>query len=234
MDNDNGFGPVDGVSTWPEEERAPWMPNGRQIAAATASMMGARVSGALTSQPEMTAQQHIEAALKLVFPPDTWDDSVEETARRVLGYWQENVPTAEPEFKFTTFQAAKSQLVFVGDIEFTSLCAHHLLPFVGRVHVGYMPGSIQVGLSKIPRLIQWWARRPQVQEQLTAQILGDLKARLQTKDVIVVIEAQHTCVSARGARNHNGVMRTSLPSGLFLSSPPARQEFLALMQRTGV
>lgn len=184
-----------------------------------------------------TAQEHLQAALELVFPDSAWDDSVAETARRVLKYWEEFVPPADTgqlPFTFTTFEAAPSQLVLVGDIEFTSICAHHLLPFSGKVHIGYMPGDIQAGLSKLPRLVQFWARRPQVQEQLTAQILHDLKVRLSTKDVIVVIEARHSCVSARGVRLHNGIMRTSLPSGLFLSSPPAREEFFALLARSGV
>lgn len=180
------------------------------------------------------AREHIEAALRLVFPDSVWDDSAAETARRVLGYWTEFVPEAEPTFKFTTFQAAKSQMILVGDIEFASLCAHHLLPFTGKIHIGYIANDVQVGLSKIPRLVNYWARRPQVQEQLTAQLLHDLRERLGTKDVIVVCEARHTCVSARGTRLHNGVMRTSLPSGLFMSSPPARAEFLSLLAREGV
>lgn len=180
------------------------------------------------------AQEHLTAALRLMFPENTWDDSVEQTARRVLGYWQEHVPTPDIDFTFTTFHKQAKQLIFVGDIEFTSICAHHLLPFTGKAHIGYIPHKVQVGLSKIPRLVEFWARRPQVQENLTAQILNDLKARLDTSDVIVVIEARHTCVSSRGVRNHNGLMRTSLPSGVFFSSPPARDEFFRLLSRTGV
>lgn len=182
----------------------------------------------------LTAQEHIAEALRLIFPPSVWDDNVSETARRVLSYWQEFVPQEEIQFNFTTFEAAPSQIILIGDITFTSICAHHLLPFQGKVHVGYKAHDVQAGLSKIPRLVEFWARRPQVQEQLTAQLMKDLKVRLQTKDVMVVCEAQHSCVSARGARLHNGVMRTSLASGLFLSSPPARQEFFDLLARNGV
>lgn len=183
---------------------------------------------------EMSAEQHILAALRIIFPEDTWDDSSEETARRVVGFWKEHVPGDDIDFNFKTFPKSAKQLILISDIEFTSVCAHHLLPFVGKVHIGYIPHKVQAGLSKFPRLVEWWARRPQVQEQLTEQILNDLKHRLDTSDVIVVIESRHTCVSSRGVRNHNGVMRTSLPSGVFFSSPPARDEFFRLLAREGV
>lgn len=179
------------------------------------------------------AQDHLTKALQLMFPTEIWDDGVEQTARRVLGYWTEHVPTPEIDFTFTTFPRHAKQLILVAGIEFTSLCAHHLLPFVGVVHVGYIPHKVQAGLSKIPRLVEFWAKRPQVQENLTFQILSDLKKRLDTSDVIVVIESRHTCVSARGVRCHNGSMTTSLPSGVFFSSPPARQEFFDLLGRQG-
>lgn len=223
--------------------QAPWL--GRQPgsmntvgeARRALGMDATRYNGSASATPLNAGEEaraHIQAALELIFPSTVWDDAAAETARRVLGYWQEFVPEAQPSFNFTTFQAAPSQLILVGDIEFASLCAHHLLPFTGKMHIGYLANEIQVGLSKIPRLVQFWAKRPQVQENLTAQILHDLRDRLGTKDVIVVCEARHTCVSARGTRLHNGVMRTSLPSGLFLSSPPARQEFFDLLARNGV
>lgn len=223
--------------------RAPWLPrlpgdmNTLGEARAALEADAARHNGSAAATPlnrSEEARVHIAAALQLVFSTGVWDDSVEETARRVLGYWTEFVPESEPSFKFTTFEAAPSQLILVGDIEFASLCAHHLLPFTGKIHIGYIANKVQVGLSKIPRLVEFWAKRPQVQEGLTAQILHDLRDRLGTKDVIVVCEARHTCVSARGTRLHNGVMRTSLPSGLFLSSPPAREEFFSLLARDGV
>ena len=225
-----------------EEDAPPWLPGPelREALRARRSEIeadAAEHSGAAASTPLNRAEEaraHIAKALQLVFPDSVWDDSVEETARRVFGYWTEFVPEAEPSFKFTTFEAAKSQMILIGDIEFASLCAHHLLPFTGRIHIGYIANDVQVGLSKIPRLVQFWAKRPQVQEQLTAQISHDLRTRLGTKDVIVVCEARHTCVSARGTRLHNGVMRTSLPSGLFMSSPPAREEFFQLLARNGV
>jgi GTP cyclohydrolase I len=178
------------------------------------------------------AREHLTQALRLVFPAETWDDSVEETARRVLGFWTEHAPLREIDFNFTTFPRKAKQMIVVANIEFTSVCAHHLLPFVGKVHVGYLPHKLQAGLSKIPRLVEFWARRPQVQETLTSQILEDLKKRLDTSDVIVVIESRHTCVSARGVRCHNGGMTTSLPSGVFFSASAARDEFYSLLARS--
>ena len=234
---------LDLTDVLPITGNAPWLPPwpggmntvGEARRALEADAARHNGSAALTPlQVSEEARAHIETALRLTFPDSVWDDSAAETARRVLGYWTEFVPEVAPGFKFTTFEAAKSQLILVGDIEFASLCAHHLLPFTGKIHVGYKANDIQVGLSKIPRLVQFWAKRPQVQEQLTAQILHDLCARLHTKDVMVVCEARHTCVSARGTRLHNGRMVTSLPSGLFLSSPPAREEFLSLLARNGV
>lgn len=219
-------------------DSAPWIPplpgNMDTLGNARAALENYAQQHGTAEDKEVAARHHIAAALRLIFPESAWDDDVNETARRVLGYWQEFVPESKPNFNFTTFKAAPGQLILVGDIEFASLCAHHLLPFTGKIHVGYIARKVQVGLSKVPRLVQFWARRPQVQEKLTAEILHDLKERLETKDVIVVCEARHTCVSARGTRLHNGVMRTSLPSGLFLSSPPAREEFFSLLARNGV
>jgi GTP cyclohydrolase I len=187
--------------------------------------------------PEQAVREaigHLTEALCCIFPKDTWDDSVEDTARRVVDFWREYVPKDEIDFNMTVFEADKSQVVLISDIEFTSLCVHHLMPFTGKIHVAYKPRDMQVGLSKIPRLVRFWARRPQVQEKLTAQLVTDIKRRLETTDVMVVVEARHTCVSARGARLHNGVMRTSLPAGVFLSSEMARSEFFALLARNGV
>lgn len=180
------------------------------------------------------ALAHLTQALQHIFPDTTWDDSVNDTARRVLAYWQEYVPKPDIDFNFTTFKAAKSQVILIADIEFTSLCVHHLMPFTGKVHIAYKPRDTVAGLSKIPRLVRYWARRPQVQETLTEQLVTDIKHRLETQDVMVMVEARHTCVSARGARLHNGVMRTSLPAGLFLISDMARAEFFSLLARNGV
>lgn len=174
-----------------------------------------------------------------IFGHNIWDDGALMTSKRVLRYWQEMAQHLNPKggsdkpgevqlpFGFTTFEAEKGQMICVPNIEFASLCAHHLMPFSGVVHMAYVSNEVQVGLSKIPRLVDYWAQRPQVQERLTWQIASDLKARLKPHGVMVVIEASHTCMSCRGVRKHNGAMVTSLPVGVFLSNPSARDEFYA-------
>lgn len=187
--------------------------------------------GDMDIMPDMTDVEMLTTVLRSVFGNAVWDDSAEDTARRVLKYWSELTPNEDIDFNFTTFAAECGMMVVIDNIEFASSCAHHLLPFHGRVHVAYIPNKLQVGLSKIPRLVKHWAQRPQVQERLTNQIARDLKKRLDPMGVMVVIESQHTCATCRGARNHNGWMRTSLPLGVFLSNPAARDEFFNLIHR---
>ena len=170
--------------------------------------------------------------LSALFGEECWDDSASNTAQRIVNYWKEFVPPKELDFNFTTFEPDVNQLILCKDIEFSSVCAHHLLPFYGKAHVGYLPNQLMVGLSKIPRLVDYWAKRPQVQERLTAQIASDLKHRLAAQGVAVVIEARHTCMACRGVRQHNGLMITSEMRGSFLTAPAARAEFLTLIERS--
>lgn len=181
-------------------------------------------------------QNTLEAMLEHIYGKDIWDDSAKETARRVLKYWLEYAPMGKDDldFDFTTFEAVANQLIVCKDIEFSSICVHHLLPFYGRIHVGYIPNELMVGISKIPRLVDWHAKRPQVQEKLTAAIAHDLKDRLQAQGVAVVCEARHTCMACRGVRKHNGVMITSEMRGVFMSAEAARIEFLNLIGRNGI
>ena len=167
-----------------------------------------------------------------IFGEKVWDDDVSRTAQRWLKAMQEFTPQKVMPFKFTTFPKQASSLITVCDIEFASLCAHHLFPFVGKCHVGYIPNKRQVGLSKIPRLVHWLATRPSSQERLTAEIAHTLKDQLEAMGVAVVVEATHTCMSARGVREHNGVMRTSEMLGIFLTASEARAEFLAMIARS--
>lgn len=167
--------------------------------------------------------------LHTLFPEDTWDDSPEDTARRVIAYLKEYVPPKELPFKFTVFPSTVNQMIIVRDIEFSSICAHHLLPFDGLAHVAYLPNKLMVGLSKIPRLVDYWAHRPQTQERLTSQIASDLKHRLEAQGVAVVIESQHTCMSCRGVRKMQASMITSEMRGVFLTAGEARHEFLSLI-----
>jgi len=173
--------------------------------------------------------QQLEDMIVNIFGDECWDDSALETAERWIRAMNEFKPEPKINFKFTTFPATVNQLIVVSNIEFSSLCAHHLFPFEGVCHVGYVPNDLQVGLSKIPRLVRHFATRPQVQERLTAEIASYMKHELKAHGVAVVVEAKHTCMSARGVREHNGVMRTSEMRGIFLTAPAARQEFLQMI-----
>lgn len=172
--------------------------------------------------------------IKEMFGDGVWDDSAEKTALRVIKFWEEYRPKKEIDFELTTFPASVNQLIVVKDINFSSLCAHHLLPFYGSAHVGYIPNELMVGLSKVPRLVDFWAARPCTQEALTAHIASDLKHRLSAMGVAVVIESRHTCMACRGVRKHYGAMVTSEMRGVFLTSGEARAEFLAIIGRDGV
>lgn len=119
--------------------------------------------------------------------------------------------------------------VVVRDIEFYSLCEHHMLPFWGRVHIAYVPDGRIVGLSKLPRLVDVFARRLQVQERLTAQVAQAIWDHLQPRGVAVVIEASHGCMTGRGVRTHGVNMVTSRMLGVFLHDPRSREEVLKLM-----
>lgn len=127
------------------------------------------------------------------------------------------------------FEVEYDEMVVVRDIEFFSLCEHHLLPFHGRVHVGYLPRGRVIGLSKIPRIVDMYARRLQVQERMTVQIADFLMERLVPKGVACVIEAAHLCTMMRGVRKEQARMVTSSMLGTFRRDGRTRSEFLTLV-----
>lgn len=131
--------------------------------------------------------------------------------------------------KSALFQEEYKQIVIVKDIEIYSLCEHHLLPFFGKAHIGYIPNGTIVGLSKIPRMVDAYARRLQLQERLTTQIKDCLQRVLNPLGVAVVIEAQHLCMSMRGVQKQNAKMTTSEFTGAFLKNTNTRQEFMHLI-----
>ena len=127
------------------------------------------------------------------------------------------------------FDEEYKQMVIVKDIELYSMCEHHMLPFIGKAHVAYIPDGKITGLSKIARVVDTYARRLQVQERLTVQIRNSIDESLHPLGVAVVIEALHTCMSMRGVQKSNAITTTSAFSGIFLSSARTRNEFLNLI-----
>ena len=129
------------------------------------------------------------------------------------------------------FNITYDEMVIVRDIEFYSLCEHHMLPFMGRAHVAYMPAGKVIGLSKIPRLVDVFARRLQVQERMTREIADRLQELLQPRGVAVVVEGLHLCMMMRGVRKHDARMTTSAMLGAFRNSMATRMEFLDNISR---
>jgi GTP cyclohydrolase I len=129
------------------------------------------------------------------------------------------------------FNITYDEMVLVRDIEFYSLCEHHILPFMGRVHVAYIPDGKVIGLSKIPRIVDMYARRLQVQERMTRQIADYLRDLLKPQGVAVVVEAVHLCSMMRGVKKHDARMTTSAMHGAFRANLATRQEFLDNISR---
>tara|TARA_Y100000816_G_C25875029_1_gene456654 strand:+ start:93 stop:656 length:564 start_codon:yes stop_codon:yes gene_type:complete len=129
------------------------------------------------------------------------------------------------------FEEDAKDMVIVRDIEFFSLCEHHLIPFFGKAHVGYIPNGKVIGLSKIPRIIDMFSRRLQVQERLTHQIADAINSVLNPKGVSVVMEGRHMCMQMRGVEKQNSFTSTSAMSGQFKKSAETRSEFLSIINR---
>ena len=177
---------------------------------------------------------HIKAILELL-GEDVEREGLIKTPERVAkamqfltqGYFQDG----EEIVQTAVFTEPYSQMVLVKDIELFSLCEHHMLPFIGKAHVAYIPNGRITGLSKVARVVETYARRLQVQERLTEQIRDCIQESLQPLGVAVVIEAMHTCMSMRGVQKSNAVTTTSAFSGIFLKSDKTRNEFLQLIGR---
>ncbi|MBT7652500.1 MAG: GTP cyclohydrolase I FolE [Flavobacteriales bacterium] len=134
--------------------------------------------------------------------------------------------------KSALFTEDNDEMVLVRNIEVFSLCEHHMLPFFGKAHVAYIPNGKIVGLSKIPRIVDSFARRLQVQERLTEQIRDCINDTLEPRGVAVVIEAQHLCMQMRGVEKQGCVTTTSAFTGAFLDDPKTRKEFISLIDRS--
>jgi len=143
------------------------------------------------------------------------------------GYGQ----TVDDVLNGAVYPVEDQEMVLVRDIEFFSLCEHHLLPFFGKCHVAYIPNTTVIGLSKIPRVVEIFSRRLQIQERLTAQVSRALQKAIQPLGVAVVMEAQHLCMMMRGVEKQAALAVTSSMLGIFRSDPKTRMEFLNLLRR---
>jgi GTP cyclohydrolase I len=154
-------------------------------------------------------------------------ERVERTLKFLTQGYREDVARM---FQGARFVEQYDEMVLVKGIDYFSLCEHHLIPFYGKCHVAYIPDGRIVGLSKIPRLVDIFARRLQVQERLTCQIAETLQEHLKPKGVAVVMEAQHLCTMMRGVQKQNTQMVTSSMLGIFRTDPKTRMEFLSLVR----
>ena len=184
---------------------------------------------------EKTTQElagHVKAILKLL-GEDPEREGLVKTPERVAKAWQFLTQgygqNGETIVRSAVFTEPYSQMVLVKDIELFSLCEHHMLPFIGKAHVAYIPNGRITGLSKIARVVETYARRLQVQERLTEQIRDCIQESLHPLGVAVVIEAMHTCMSMRGVEKSNAVTTTSAFSGIFHKSFKTRNEVLQLI-----
>lgn len=185
--------------------------------------------------PQVTAKiaEHVRAVLDLL-GEDASREGLQKTPERVAkslqfltkGYSEDGVAIVRK----AVFDEKYSQMVLVKDIDLYSTCEHHLLPFIGKCHVAYIPNGKITGLSKIARVVETYARRLQVQERLTEQIRDCIQDALHPLGVAVVIEAKHTCMQVRGVEKDNAVTTTSAFSGVFLTSSRTRNEFLNLIK----
>jgi GTP cyclohydrolase I len=192
----------------------------------------ALVLPAIDPSLDLAAAERAVRALLTALGQDPDLEHLRQTPRRVAGAYAELL-SPQP-FQLTTFanDEGYDELVLARDIAFTSLCEHHLLPFHGVAHVGYLPGERIVGLSKLARVLERFARRLQVQERLTKQVADCLNSQLRPVGVGVVIEAEHQCMSLRGVRAHGSRTLTSALHGHLRRDAAARQEFFALVHRS--
>ncbi|MFN3414232.1 MAG: GTP cyclohydrolase I FolE [Thermoanaerobaculum sp.] len=177
---------------------------------------------------------HVEAILDQL-GVDRSDPNLQDTPRRVAAMFLEMFhglkEGAEPSVTVFPNEEGYSAMVMERDIPFYSMCAHHLVPFYGHAHIAYIPGKHIVGLSKIPRILEFYAKRPQIQERLTEQVADYLWQRLEPLGVIVVIEARHLCMEMRGVKKPGTLTVTSAIRGAF-ENAKVREEFLGFLNRS--
>jgi GTP cyclohydrolase IA len=177
----------------------------------------------------------IENAIKNILEAvgeDVGREGLKQTPKRVAAMYAELLAgnAQDPkECVKSVFREKCDEIVLLRDIPFYSICEHHMMPFIGKAHVAYLPADFVLGVSKLARIVDCFARRLQVQERLTAQIADFLNENLKPKGVAVVIEASHSCMTIRGIKKPGSVMVTSALRGLFKKDPRSRAEVLSLM-----
>ena len=156
-----------------------------------------------------------------------------DTPRRVIKMWNDitNGYNLTPADILTTFDSdGYDQIIALRDIEMYSICEHHMLPFIGKAHVAYIPKKRLIGISKLARLVDMYARRLQIQERIGEQVTTALMQYLDCEGAVCIIGAEHLCMQMRGVNKQNSVMITSSLKGVFLENPTARQEVLSILQ----
>eukprot|EP01047_Picozoa_sp_COSAG01_P000015 COSAG01_NODE_1_length_100484_cov_170.446142_15_plen_195_part_00 len=151
-------------------------------------------------------------------------------AKALLDFSKGYHQSVEEVLNGAVFESEMDEMILVKDIELFSLCEHHLLPFLGKCHVAYIPDGKVLGLSKVARIVDIYARRLQIQENMTHQVATAIQEAIHAKGVAVVVEAKHMCMMMRGVQKQNSVMKTSCMLGLFRSDPRTRSEFLNLLK----
>lgn len=205
----------------------------RAAAVASRAKRPAGSAGPLTA-----ADRAVEDAVRVVlksYGEDPDREGLRETPRRVRRMYAELLQgySIDPKalINDALFDEPHDDMIVVRDIEYSSLCEHHLLPFLGHAHVAYIPDRRIIGLSKIPRIVDMFARRLQVQERLTGQIADFLMDVLEPRGVAVVVDGVHLCSLMRGVRKHDSSMTTSAIRGLFRKDARTRAEFMAHLER---
>ena len=213
-------------STLPHDGSAP------ASAPHTVDASSASPNGALRVDRERIATAIREILLAVGENPDR--DGLVKTPERVARMYEElfaGLASEPDDYLTTTFEHAHDEMIVVRDVPFYSMCEHHLLPFFGRAAVGYIPNERIVGLSKLARVVEHLARRPQVQERLTCQVADRIEQELDPVGVAVTIEAEHTCMTMRGVKKPGSLMVTSVTRGAFRNNPATRAEFFDAVQR---
>lgn len=197
-----------------------------------------RIAGLLSDQMDQESIADAITSILVSIGEDPQREGLLRTPLRVASAYQELLSGYRTDpielLNDAIFEVTYDEMVIVRDIEFYSMCEHHMLPFLGRAHVAYLPKGKVIGLSKLPRIVDMFARRLQVQERMTSQIADLVDELLHPKGVAVVVEGLHLCSVMRGVKKHDARMTTSAMLGAFRTNMPTRQEFLDNISRAAV